>query len=427
MRIMVLGAGGFIGRHIMSELLSAGHDVIGVVRNQASLMAVAFPRAEFLTLDLTDTIGMQTWGIHLDGVNCIVNAAGILRGPDMFALHVDMPKVLCEAAKLAGVRQVVLISAISARSDVTTDYSVSKLAGEEVLRASGLNWTILRPSLVYGEGSYGGTSLLRGMAALPFVVPLPGSGEFAFTPIHVRDLARCVQLVCGNEAFFCQTLEPVGPETLSLQGLLSRYRSWLGLRPAPFLSIPMPIMKLLGRLGDLVGDGPIATNSLVQMIAGNSGDSTSFTRAVGFAPRSLDDALQASPAEVQDRWHARLFFLAPAIKAVLISLWLASAWLGLFYGSEATHSVLAGLGLSPEWAFSMQIGGSLLDIVIAGVVLFDRGARWSTMAQLAVVFGYTLVIGMALPRLWLDPLGPMLKNLPVMLLIAVHGVIGNKR
>ena len=335
MRIMLLGAGGFIGRHIMSELLDAGHQVIGVVRSQSSVVATAFVQANILCLDLAKATDYTDWAGLLEGVDCIVNAAGILRGPDMFRIHVDMPKALYRAAHQAGVKQIILISAISARPDVTTDYSVSKLAGERVLRESELSATILRPSLVYGEGSYGGTSLLRGMAALPLLIPLPGKGAFEFTPIHVDDLARFVRQACGNDAFHDQSLEPVGPETLSLRELLTRYRAWLGLRAAPFLAIPMPVMRLLGRLGDVFGHGPIATNSLVQMVAGNAGNSTTFAKVAGFSPRSLTEAMLAHPAEVQDRWHARLFFLAPAIKAVLILLWLASAWLGLFHGREA--------------------------------------------------------------------------------------------
>ncbi len=116
----------------------------------------------------------------------------------MKAIHVDMPRALYAGASRAGVRHVLLISAISARDDVVTDYSLTKLAGEEALRSSGLGWTILRPSLVYGDGSYGGTSLLRGLAALPFFIPVPGKGEYAFSPIHASDLARSVRLICGN-------------------------------------------------------------------------------------------------------------------------------------------------------------------------------------------------------------------------------------
>ena len=186
MRIMVLGAGGFIGRQIMAELRARGHDLVGIVRDRADLASVC-SNDELLEIDLARETDPQGWENRLQGIDCIVNAAGILRGKTMEAIHVQMPSALTAAAARVGVKHVVLISAISARADVATDYAVSKLAGEAVLRASGVNWTILRPSLVYGEGSYGGTSLMRGMAGLPFVVPLPGHGEFRFTPIHVRD------------------------------------------------------------------------------------------------------------------------------------------------------------------------------------------------------------------------------------------------
>lgn len=426
MRVLVLGAGGFIGRYIVSDLMDAGHEIVGTARSTEALSR-AFPKARFVAINLAQALHTEDWQQHLVGVEVIVNAAGVLRGPEMDAVHVAMPKALYAAAETASVRRVVLISAISARSDVATDYSVSKLAGEAELRGSGLDWTILRPSLVYGDGSYGGTSLIRGMAGLPLFVPLPGSGDFPFSPIHVRDLARSVRIVCGKDFPLRQTLEPVGPETLTLRGLLARYRAWLGFGPARFLRVPMPLIRSLGRIGDLVGDGPLATNSLVQMIAGNAGDSAAFTKDTGFAPRSLDDALQERPAQVQDRWHARLFFLAPALKAVLIFMWLASAWLGLVHGAAQTEALVRSLGLPEDVADPLRIGSSALDIAIAGLLLFGRSAARSALVQLVVVFGYTVVIGCALPQLWLDPLGPLLKNLPILLVIAVYGVIGDKR
>lgn len=426
MRIMLLGAGGFIGRYILSELLDAGHEVVGVIRSPGNL-AAAFPQAHFLSFNLAQATDPLVWQSHLAGIDCIINAAGILRGAEMEAVHVRMPEALYAAASKAGVKHAVLISAISARKDVSTDYSVSKLAGEGVLRSSGLCWTVLRPSLVYGDGSYGGTSLLRGLAALPVLVPLPGSGEYAFTPIHVEDLAHSVRLICESDAYSGQTLEPVGPNTLPLRELLARYRAWLGFGLIRYFPVPMPLMRLLGKIGDMTGSGPVSTNSLEQMVAGNGGDSTAFADTIGFKPRSLDSSLLARPAQVQDRWHARLFFLAPAIKATLVFLWLVSAWLGFSHGSEATRSVVAGLGLANGWDEPLRLGGSILDMAVALLVLFDRNARWSTIVQLSVVVGYSFVIGIAVPSLWLDPYGPLLKNLPILLLIAVHGVIGNRR
>ena len=426
MRILLLGAGGFIGRHIVAEMLAHGHDVVAVARKAGGLRE-AFPSIRVVERDLSGASRARGWSETLSGVDVIINAAGVLRGKDMQPVHVDMPRALYAAAAKAGVKRAVLISAISARPDVATDYAKSKLAGEEVLRSSGVGWTILRPSLVYGDGSYGGTSLMRGLAGLPWAIPIPGDGGFPFTPIHARDLAMAVRRVCEDEGFAGRVLEPAGPETLSLRDMLARYRSWLGFGRAHFLSVPLPIMSVLGQLGDRLGSGPVATNSLVQMIAGNAGDGEAFAAAIGFRPRSLDTFLRNHPAQVQDRWHARLFFVAPAIRGALALLWLASALLGFFCAQEMTQKLVSALGRPVDWADPLRIGSCLLDLAMAGLVLRNRDARLATVAQLIVVLGYTVVIGTVLPDQWLDPLGPLLKNLPVLLLILVHGAIGDRR
>lgn len=425
MRIMVLGAGGFIGRHIVADLLDHGHEVTAVVRRPG--LERAFPGIRVVALDLAAATDPALWRPLLADVDAVVNAAGLLRGKTMEAVHAVMPRALYAAAAQAGVRHAVLISAISARPDVATDYSRTKLAGEAALREAGLDWTILRPSLVYADGSYGGTSLLRGLAGLPWAIPLAGDGRFAFSPIHAADLAAAVRRACEDDRLAGMALEPVGPETLSLRQLLRRYRAWLGFGPARFVPIPLAMMRLLGRLGDFAGDGPISTNSLTQLIAGNAGDSLAFERAIGFPPRELDAALRQHPAQVQDRWHARLFFLAPAIRWVLALLWVASALLGIFRGAAPTTRLIHHLALAPAWADPLRIGGSLLDMGVAALVITDRTARRATMAQLLVVTGYTVVLGLTLPGLWLDPLGPLLKNLPILALILVFGAIGDRR
>ena len=426
MRILLLGAGGFIGRHILSELLASGHEVRAVARDVASLREME-PGAEWVGLDLARAADAERWMPHLAGIDCVINAAGVLRGPEMHAVHVAMPQALHAACKRAEVRRVILISAVSARPDVSTDYARTKVEGETALRSSGLRWTILRPSLVIAEGSYGGTSLLRGLSALPLFQPLAGDGDFSFSPIHADDLARTVRLACEDLWFVNMTLEPAGPQTLTLRELMTRYRNWLGFGRPRFVSVPMPVMRLLGRVGDFAGSGPVSTNSLAQMVAGNAADGEAFAQAVRFRPRSLDNAMRDRAPGVQDRWHARLFFLAPAIRWGLALMWLASALLGLFAGRARTLEVLAASGMPEALAFPLQLGTTLLDLGIAALVLRDSRARAATVAQLAVVAGYTLALTAALPALWADPLGPLLKNLPIMLLILVHGAIGSRR
>lgn len=426
MHILLLGAGGFIGRHLLSELLASGHRVRAVARDVTALRDME-PGAEWVALNLARATDAQDWIPHLAGIDCVVNAAGVLRGPELEAVHVAMPRALHAACKKAEVRRVVLISAVSARAGVATGYARTKLEGEAALRSSGLRWTILRPSLVIAEGSYGGTSLLRGLAALPLFQPLAGDGSFAFSPIHADDLARAVRLACEDLWFVDTTLEPAGPETLTLRELMTRYRSWLGFGPARFVSIPMPVMRALGRIGDFAGSGPVSTASLAQIAAGNAADGDAFARAVQFRPRSVANAMRDRAAGVQDRWHARLFFLAPAIRLGLALIWLASALLGLFAGRARTLEMLAAIGAPQSLAFPLQLGTALLDLAIAALVLRDSRARTATPIQVAVVLSYTLGLTLALPSLWTDPLGPLLKNLPILLLILVHGAIGDRR
>jgi uncharacterized protein YbjT (DUF2867 family) len=426
LRILVVGAAGFIGRHILAELVAAGHHVTGAVRHPSRLKQ-AFPSVKFVARDLARDLDASAWRGRLAGVDAVVNTAGLLRGPDMEAVHVVGPAALYRASADAGVKRAVLVSAISARADVDTDYARSKLAGERVLKESGLDWVLLRPSLVYAKGSFGGTSLLRGLAGLPFVIPVPGDGTQVFSPIHAGDLAHVIRIACESDRLVGQVLEPAGPETLTLRDLLVRYRGWLGLGAARFLSVPLRATRVLARLGDKLGSGPISSNSLAQLLAGNTGDGEAFARAVGFTPRTLGAALEAEPAEVQDRWHARLYFLAPALKASLVLLWVASGVLGLAYGSGATASLVQRLALPASWAEPLKIGSSLLDFAMAGLLLADRRGAMATIAQLVVALGYTIVLGIALPALWLDPFGPLLKNLPILAAILVNGAISDRR
>lgn len=426
MRILVLGAAGFIGRHIISELISAGHEPVGAVRRVGDFTR-SFPKAEAVACDLARDLSVADWLPRLEHIDAVVNAAGLLRGADLEAVHVTAPRALYQACEKSGVKRVVLISAISARPDVDTDYARTKLAGENLLKESGLDWVILRPSLIVAKGSYGGTSLLRGLAGLPLVTPLAGDGHYAFSPLHAQDLARSVRVVCESADFGRRILEPAGPEVLSLRDLLARYRAWLGFPPVPCLPIPLSVMRFLAKLGDRIGGGPISSNTLAQLTVGNAGDGAAFAAAIGFAPRSLAAFFAQEPAETQDRWHARLYFMAPVLKVALVLMWLVSALVGLFTGADLAKAALTAIGLGAQWTMPVVWATCLLDLAVAALLLLDRHGSRATMAQLVVIAGYTLVLTLALPGLWLDPLGPLIKNLPILAAVLCYGAVSGPR
>lgn len=426
MRILVLGAAGFIGRHIVAELVSAGHEPVACVRRREDF-ARAFPSVAVADCNLARDLSASDWLPRLSAIDVVVNAAGLLRGSDMEAVHVRSPQALYEACEQRGVKRVVLISAISARPDVDTDYARTKLAGERLVQESRLDWVILKPSLIIAKGSYGGTSLLRGLAGFPLAIPLAGDGSFAFSPLHAKDLARAVRVACEAGHLSRHILEPSGPDVLSLKEILARYRMWLGFPSVPFISMPMGFMRLLARLGDMAGGGPISSNALAQLTAGNADDGQRFAAAIGFAPQAFSTLLAQEPAEVQDRWHARLFFLAPFLKGVLVLMWLVSGLVGIFTGPVIAKAVLAAVGWNSEWAMPIVWATCLIDFAIAALILLDGRGNRSTMVQLAVIAFYTIALTVALPQLWLDPLGPLLKNVPILAAVLCHGAVSNAR
>lgn len=431
MRILLTGANGFIGSQLLAGLRARGHDVVAAVRDPAALRR-KMPGIEVIAADFNRDTSPEIWRPRLAGIDAVVNCAGVLhgaRGQDIEAIHATAPTALFDACVQAGVRKVVQMSAISADAEIGTAYALTKKRADDHLRASSLDWTVLRPSLVYGEGSYGGTSALRGLAGLPFVTPLVGDGSTSFRPIHIRDLVETVARVVEGDCLARRTTEPVGPEVLSLRAIVARYRRWLGLGPALELSIPLPVMRAMGRVVDVAGGGPMGSAGLQQLLAGNAGHEPAgvFERAIGFTPASMDERLAERPAGTQDLWHARLYFARPLLRLVLAVLWLGSGIAGLLAPTNAYAAVaesLAKIGLSPRL---LAVGFSLVDLAIAAALVLRLRPRLVAAVQVVIVVGYTIGLSVLSPSLWLDPFGGLLKNLPILAAIGVWAALEEER
>lgn len=405
--------------------------MVAAVRDPAAFRR-KWPDVEGLAADFNRDVSPEVWRSRLAGVEAVVNCAGVLhggRGQDIEAIHATAPIALFDACVAAGIRRVVQVSAISADDEAGTEYALTKKRADDHLRSLALDWTVLRPSLVYGEGSYGGTSALRGLAGLPGFSPLVGDGSAVFRPIHIDDLVETVVRIIESDRFARQTLEPVGPEVVSLRDLIAKYRAWLGLAPVPALAIPMPLMRVAARVADLAGGGPLGTASLRQLEVGNAGkeSATAFAERIGFTPHRMDDRLARRPAQTQDLCHARLYFLRPLLRTVLILLWLGSALAGVLapVASYATvDAAFSSLGLPSR---PLALAFSIVDLLIAVALLLRWRPQWMAAVQLVVVGGYTVLLTLLAPGLWLEPFGALLKNLPILALIGVWAVLEEER
>jgi uncharacterized protein YbjT (DUF2867 family) len=425
LRVLLLGASGFVGRHVLARLLLRGHQVVaglhaptGSKLDRAALRLP--PGVAAIATDLARLQEPEDWRVALSGIEAVVNCAGILqstRQQSAEAIHAKAPIALFEACARFDVSIVVHVSAISADAAVGSEYALTRLKAEQALIASRLDWSLLRPSLVYGAGSGGGTSAIRGLAGFPLMTPLPGNGQQQFSPIHAEDLAECICRVLENRQLRRLVLAPAGPETLPLRAIITKTRRWLGFAAVPAIGIPLALIRPMAKIGDWIGAGPIRTTSLQQMAYGNAADGASFATAIGFAARSMDQAFRLAPAHVQDRWHARLWFLKPALGAVLGLMWLVSGLLGLLHPPHDILISLTAFGIPPALAAILGAILSLADLAIAGLMLSGRGDRRLAVIQFLLVSAYTIALTVVAPGLWLDPLGPLLKNLPILLAI----------
>ena len=376
MKVLVTGATGFIGRHVAARLIAAGHEVLIGARDGRRAGRV-FPDQRFIACDFTRDLSSAAWSPRLEGVEALINCVGVLqprRRATMEAVHLTATAALFDACLAAGVRRVIQVSALGVDTGIDLHYATSKLAADTYLQGLDLDWTILRPSLVYTPaGSYGGTSLLRAQAALPLFVPLPGRGDQLFQPVFMDDLTEAIRRLLEDGKAIGEIVPVTGPEPLAVRDILFGLRRWLGLGRAWALPIPMPFMRLLARLGDLLGAGPLTTTSLRMIEQGNAAPPDPFTRASGIVPRPFDRVLAQHPAQVQDRWHARLYFLRPVLQTVLGLFWIVSASVMLF-----------GQGVF----IARELSGS------------DPAAPGAAFDPWQVVFGLALLSGLLLLLRW---------------------------
>ncbi|SFK11445.1 SDR family oxidoreductase [Caulobacter sp. UNC279MFTsu5.1] len=420
MRILVLGAYGLIGGYVCARLLAEDHAVIGVGRDIAAARR-RFPAVDWRAADLRIAT-VADWAAMLQGVDAVVNCAGALQDSprdNLKAVHIDGVARLVEACGKAGVTRFVHVSAAGVGSGRPTVFNTTKQAAEALLRASALDWTILRPGLVLAPAAYGGTALLRGLAGFPLVVPIAYPDSLIHTT-SAEDVAIAVQRAVALGARRRISVDLVHAKAVTLAELVTTLRGWLGLPPARVVAVPPILARMTAAAVDALAwlgwRSPMRTASLEQLRAGVPGDADQAQRLLGFAPRSLRAMLDGWPSGVQERWFSKSYFLKPTILFTLFGFWFLSGLIGLTAGFDQAVSVLttAGVGLGP--AKAAVIGGGVADIALALLLAFRRTAGAALLGMLALTAGYLVGGALVRPDLWLDPLGPFLKSVPAAVL-----------
>ncbi|MEZ5999788.1 SDR family oxidoreductase [Hyphomonas sp.] len=413
MKILVLGGYGLIGLSITKALLAAGHEVTGLGRSGSKGRAAA-PQADWIARDLSQMTDEADWVDLLAGMDVVVNAAGVLQdgmNDRVMAVQRDAVRALAAACKPAGVRQIIQISAPGVSENSNTVFYRSKAEGDAAVKESGVDWVIFRPGLVLSPQAYGGTSLLRQLAAVPLVQPVM-LADADIRTVHVDDVAAAV-VRAVEEGLTGVDADLLSSEPTRLEDLILSIRSWLGFAaPRAVIRAPYFLGALTARLGDFAGwlgwRPALRTTSLKVLgkgVTGNAGQ---------WPVRNLTDTLSALPSTVQERTYARAALLYPFLLLILSAFWIASGVIGWLQQSAAM--AVFGPDVPTALAKAFVLGGAVVDVVIGTALLLRPLTRAAALAAVCVSLAYLAGSAFLAPHLWADPLGPMVKVFPAIAL-----------
>jgi len=283
--VVVLGGSGFVGRHVVAKLVDRGHRVrIPTRRREEAKHLILLPTVRVVDADVHDPAVLVSL---LRGAAAVVNLIGILNeaGRETFVrAHVDLARTVITACKSAGVSRLLHMSALNANRQGPSQYLRSKGEAEAIVAASGLDWTIFRPSVIFGrEDAF--LNLFARLSRIFPVIPL-GGADARFQPIYVGDVAHCFAHAVDDPLTFDQRYSLCGPRVYTLRELV-RYVGELSGAQRPIVPLPRVLAHLQALLLEVLPGKLMSRDNLASMREDNVCDGP-FPAVFGVQPRALE-------------------------------------------------------------------------------------------------------------------------------------------
>ena len=258
MRIAITGANGFVGTHLAHRLEAEGHEVVLISRRSGKDDRV-------FAHDLSDASVLREL---FRNCKAVAHCAGINReiGSQTYKrVHVDGTRNVVDAAKAAGVQKIVLLSFLRARANCGSPYHESKWEAEEIVRNSGLDYTIIKAGVIYGLGDHMLDHLSHALHTFP-IFALVGLKEKSVRPLAVEDLVHVMRAAIVDRRMRRQTIALLGPEEIYLSEAVCRVAEVVGKRPLMF---PLPIFchELMAHVFELTMKVPLTSLAQVRILS----------------------------------------------------------------------------------------------------------------------------------------------------------------
>lgn len=291
MRIVVLGGTGFVGRHLVPRLQADGHTLTLLSRNREQRRELGvLPRVHVLNADVHDPAELVR---HLSGANAAINLVGILNesgsdGRGFDRAHVELTAKLIDACTRNGVRRLLAMSALRA-GEGSSHYLRTRGNAEALVRRSGLDWTIFRPSVIFGPGDglfCRFANLLRLAPVLPLARPAA-----RFAPVFVGDVAEAFARALVHPHSVGHSYDLVGRDVISLRDLvrwtgeLMRRRRWI-------IGLPDALGRVQAYFGEWLPGKPISRDNFRSLLLDSVSERDGLGE-LGIVPTRMQDCVPA--------------------------------------------------------------------------------------------------------------------------------------
>jgi uncharacterized protein YbjT (DUF2867 family) len=307
--VLVTGASGFVGSHLVPALADAGHRVLALTRDEegAELVHRRLTPAQRVSVEVRrgEITRPATLPDALAGADAVLHLAAVPRdwdgGATLRLVNTEGTRNVLATASAAGVRRFVHLGGLGLSADPDLHFASSKFAGMELVRDSGLDWTILAPSLLFGPRD-GFFNILAGLVRMsPGIVPLTGRGQALFQPLAIADLARATVQVLADDSTIRRELPLGGPRYWTYREIMEEVLRGMGTRRM-LLPMPVSVIRLVAGLAEAVRvPFPVATDQLRQLRLDNTGPLDAVRTGLGWDPQPMEGALTHLRLRLKDQ------------------------------------------------------------------------------------------------------------------------------
>jgi NADH dehydrogenase len=262
MKVLVTGASGFIGRPLVARLVARGHHLRALVRRPNE--AQGLPGAEIEVGDVRDAGAVDRGTRGMDAVVHLAAATGVARAVVARDVNLEGTRRVIDALRVNGGRRFVFVSSVSAMRERMGPYGKTKREAEALVAHSGLEWVILRPSLVYGPGPAGLFARLQRSMKGP-VLPMIGEGSIELDPIHVDDVCQVIEQCLERDDVRSKTYDLLGPDRVTFRQLIDRLALASGAQPRLVKLPPGAALAIARALGAVLERPPLTEDNVLGM------------------------------------------------------------------------------------------------------------------------------------------------------------------